>query len=265
MKIASQSSLVLQYHQQPKMLDNYKISHIAKAVYTYLYSIYRNSNTISSDNIGEYLTITRETIASKIGVCIKTVIKYVKELVKLGLIKDRRLGVKEINRIYFCDVEDDCKYSIPNKEIETKTPMHKATHEATESDGLIKQVKNLISKVETINTKQAKQLIILSNGDINVIEKSLQYTLSKQYDNFMSYLCKCLRGKYYDVVDKPPQEVKTKQTTPNNSTNHNKFNKGYSHNFNYDLLEQKDQLLISLELGEISIEDYENKIKDLDK
>lgn len=71
----------------------------------YLYGHLRDTLKLSimnnwRDEVGTYVKVARETMATFLHVSLPTVLKYIKELVKIGLIVDVRKGLTECNQIY---------------------------------------------------------------------------------------------------------------------------------------------------------------------
>lgn len=225
--IATQKSLILQYDKRPRLLKDFDLSIGAEKLYMYIYNVYTNSTSLKGDDVGQYLTICRKTLASVVKKSIKTVIKYIKELVDCGLICDRRMGVKEVNRIYLNDVDDKYKYKKEQEE-------NPSIQEETKS--LIKEVKEIVAPLEQINNRAAKRLLIVSNSNLDVIRQAMTYTATQSYKSLIDYMCKAILNKWYETKVKKPKSTHS-QT---NTTKKSKFTNTYSHNWDLDKLQQME-------------------------
>lgn len=256
--IISRDNLKLLYRKSPEIVHAYNLSDCAIRIFELLYNQQQNSITkIFSDNEGEYIQISRKIIADNIGKCVKTVIKYIKELVKVGLIKDKRMGVKELNRIYFKDVPEQFKVTgKKDKPIE---------------DGLFSKVKEIISPVTSeFPREKIKDVIIACKENIDELRKAVEYTLTKNPDDVYGYLIDTLKRKHYDNVKVKPKE---KESTPsskpnfnNNVNNKPKPNKHLdilNHDWDIEKIMELEQVRISFELGHITKDEYERVYKEL--
>ena len=252
--IAKRSTFDLQYEMKPRMLSAIDgLSSGAKDVYTFLYNKYNKNDNVGSDNIGQYVKLSRKAIGAAIGKSVKTVIGYVVELVKVGLIKDRRMGVKEINRIYFFDVDDKYKY-------EKKQTEDVVVKEDDKSKSLMNQVRELISPEQEITRQEIKGLLIVANNNIEVIRQALGYALVRKPDNLIRYLSDAIRDGYYKTkvtqepsTDKPsePQQYKKQQPAYHRVDNHNHDTVGL------------ENLQWQLDSGQITKEEYNIRVKAL--
>lgn len=259
--IASQSTLNLQFEMKPRILRSIKgLSSGAKDVYTYLYNTYTSSKSLGCDNIGQYLTASRKAISVAVGKSIKTVIGYIVELVKVGLIHDRRMGVQEVNRIYFIDVDDKYKRKVKSEPIEATDDELK---ESSESKGKLKQVMEMISPLQKITKKEAKGLLIAAEGDVSKIHDALKYVSVRSYDNIVSYIGDAIRRGYHKITTQDTTSS-SQQRNPVPQHNQNRplqsFHRVESHGHDAVAMEE---LLQSLNNGEITEEEYNTRLKAL--
>ena len=225
--IATQKTLILQYDKRPRLLKDFDLSIGAEKLYMYIYNIYTNSSSLKADHVGQYLTICRKTLAEVVKKSIKTVIKYIKELVDCGLICDRRMGVKEVNRIYLNDVDDKYKY---NKEQEENSSQE-------ENKSLIKEVKEIVAPLEEINTRAAKRLLIVSNSDLDIIRQAITYTAGQSYNSLIDYMCKAIMNKWYETKPTNSSGEKVNKFERKQNKKRNKFTTMYEHGFDLDKIQ----------------------------
>ena len=228
--IATQKTLILQYDKRPRLLKDFDLSIGAEKLYMYIYNIYTNSASLKADHVGQYLTICRKTLAGVVKKSIKTVIKYIKELVDCGLICDRRMGVKEVNRIYLNDVDDKYKY---NKEQEENPSQE-------ENKSLIKEVKEIVAPLEEINTRAAKRLLIVSNSDLDIIRQAMAYTAGQSYNSLIDYMCKTIMNKWYETKTTNSSGEKVNKFERKQNKKRNKFTTMYEHGFDLDKIQEME-------------------------
>lgn len=226
--IATQKSLILQYDKRPRLLKDFDLSIGAEKLYMYIYNVYTNSTSLKGDNVGQYLTICRKTLASVVKKSIKTVIKYIKELVDCGLICDRRMGVKEVNRIYLNDVDDKYKYKKEQEE-------NPSIQEETKS--LIKEVKEIVAPLEQINSRAAKRLLIVSNSNLDIIRQAMTYTAGQSYKSLIDYMCKVVMNKWYETKPTNIDGEKANKFERKQNKKRNKFTTMYEHGWDLNKIQ----------------------------
>lgn len=99
------------FYQIPKVLFKGKYNKMSNNA-RMTYSLLRDRIDLSiknnwSDKYGNvYVIFSRDNLATELGVNIKSIVKYMKELCELELIKETRQGVNKPNLIYVCTPQD---------------------------------------------------------------------------------------------------------------------------------------------------------------
>ena len=244
----------------------------AKVTYGVIYKWYKNTTHVHEDQHGEYISVARSVIAAEVGVSVKTVIKYIKELSRVKLIKDTRRGVHQTNKIAFYDVPEEFKYKYKAKE--DKSNIDDSSHIIEpivdeKSQGLISKVKETIldSFGEVVTTINAKQILIITNSNLDILENAIKYMAGKEYDNFMPKLTDTIRNRYWEK-DKPTKTESKPNTKPpnkNKKLNNGRFTNISSHNWDMNKLEKLEDLYGRLSVGQITREEYNRLCSELDK
>ena len=97
------------------VLKGYQISNTAKVIYGLLFEL----SKASAHQGKNYTYISRQSIADRVGVCEKTARTAIKQLISVGLITEKRIGLGRNNHIYVASPQ-------PLKE-ETKKPAEKSS------------------------------------------------------------------------------------------------------------------------------------------
>lgn len=247
----------LQFEQRPMFLRKTELSRGAKDVYSFLYLQFKNNITkVGEDNIGQFINVARTIIAENLDMSVKTVIKYLKELVACDFIEDRRMGLNLVNRIYFKEHPAMVKTN-SNEEVKD------------EQAQLFEDARAIIGKLTTkvLRNGQINQLLALCNNDLEELDKAVTYNLGKDIRNVVACIADTLRNKYYDVKE----EEETAGTGVSNKPNYNypkqpkrsKFHTMMSRDWDFDKIEQAESLHVELKLGNITQEEYNEKIKEI--
>ena len=226
----------LQFEQRPMFLNNIKLSRGAKDVYALLYSQFKNNITkVGEDSVGQYINLARSIIADKLEMSVKTVIKYINELVCANLIEDRRMGLNLVNRIYF--KEHPAMVKVDDKTVNTD--------ERTE---LLNKAREIIQPLtnKVLRDNQLNQILALCNDDLEELKKAVEYNFGKDIRNVVACLCDTLRNKYYNevktVVTVESKEVVKKSNTYIKPKKQNKFVDGCSnHDRDYEALQEQER------------------------
>lgn len=108
------------FYRLPQDLMEVKMSNNARV----MYSLMRNRANLSKinnwiDNIGVFIFYTREQLSQALGKSIPTIRKCVKELIELGLIKEKRQGQGKPNLIYVTFEPQQTEKNLSSKEKES--------------------------------------------------------------------------------------------------------------------------------------------------
>lgn len=272
MNIAKISNFNLSFSNTFNILNATKYAHLslgARATYSAIYNWYRNNVEevfVEEGTNEEFIELARTEIAKLVKVSVKTVIGYIKELSRVKLIRDKRMGAKEFNRISFYDVDEKYKYGYKQEQKNTTIndcgvdEDDSAAQPTNETTGLIKQVKDMVFEAfeDVITNKDAKAILIVSNSNIEDISEAIKYNVGKSYDNLVGKLSDCIRRRLWTKLDtnKGNKKQYTKPPNKNIKPNNGRFTNISSHNWDIDKLEQQEQLHQKLQFGEISQDEY---------
>lgn len=244
----SNRRMKIKYDKAPRISSTLtsKLSSGARLVLTYLYEIYNMDKRLSQDEIGLYVQVARTVLANYVGVTVKTVIGYVRELVRAGVIADRRVGNHKLNKIYFCNLNEDDLYGEESTEQE---------------DTVIVQARTLIANLskDKLKEKNIVKLLKLCNNDIEEFAKAVEYCEDKEIRTSVFNMLKdTLTKKYYNTSNKPPVSIPKQQKN-------GRYTNILKHEVDYDKLELMDRWLVDMQTGNMTQEEYESKINELSK
>lgn len=260
-----------------ELAESYGLSDTAIKIYRFLHDWCQIPDKVISDAYSKtkyHITVARSIIAKEVGKCTKTTIKYIKELKASGLIDELRLGYNQVNHMYIEEVSKmKDKYKINSNDKRKE---------------ILEQTQKIISPLlrEGVQTTvvQLKTILNACDDDLIELKKGVEYTSTKRYKNAYSYLVRTLQDSLYNKIENDDSfnNIKPDLSNPNSELNDistkgkrkkksasqskpNKFNNIYSHNWNFELLEQKEALFIDYKANFITEEQYNQKMKELEE
>lgn len=93
------------YFTVPKLLVKHPAFKTLSVEAKFLYAYFRDTHKLSvlnewKDEAGTYIKLARQSIATLVGKSLPTVRRIIAELILAGLIRERRMGLTQCNRIY---------------------------------------------------------------------------------------------------------------------------------------------------------------------
>lgn len=177
--ISFSRQLLDNFYRFPKWLDYLKVSATTKLTYMYIkdrYSLSEQNGWIDNDNI-VYCYFTRESLALKMGVTTRTIIKSIKELEEIGLLKCVKQSQKP-SRMYL--------YEATEEFVKVLYQEYKASEISDETDNIIdnkEELEKIKVKAPKVEEPEQKDLEEAKNNDEQ--NKGQNENIDKEYiENF---------------------------------------------------------------------------------
>lgn len=252
--------------QLPDFLSSYQLSAAVERTYAVLMREFNKGkqadpekNRVFIDKEGRlFLKFKRKDIAYYVKCHAKTVGRYIKALVKAGLVADKRNGLGEENYIYLCN-----HVSV----IEEKEEVEEEVPEAIQEQ--ITYVRKALTVITSkkVSVRKIKGILSLGKNNLEYIQANINYMIGR--DNILNplqYLNDALRKDYAGFnkptaekkVDSPAQVKKSKKLAA--------WNQIYKHNWEEEALLKFCHMRDFPEsYSHMSKEEYHSKINELHK
>ena len=241
----------------------------AKRIYQILLSELKRlffNKKIKVDDKGIYVELARSVIGEKMGLCSHTIAKYIKELQRYGLLRDRRMGVNLCNRIYLKYRTDAKRY---NKDKSNKVEngqknndVKPASNTSPHDINLISKSKEIISQLtdECLPDRTINQMLILCNDNLDVLKAGVEYCFGKTpTKGYIPMLFDTLRKKYHEKKEKRKQDRNSNTNKSGRRKPNGHFTTTESHGFDVNVLEKIEMLHLQLRQGEITQDEFDEQ------
>lgn len=251
------------------------LSTMAKTIYQILFAEQKkmanamgDQKRLQEDYKGIYLELARSIIAEKVSLCAHTVAKYIKELQRFGLLVDRRMGVKRINRIYLKYRKDAKRYNTDkseNKNVQKNNDVKSANDTSYQNVTLIKKANDIIAQLtdECPEPRIVNQMLKLCKDNLEELDAAVKDCFGHTPKvSYAAMLFDRLKNKYYKKKEQKKSDCASKKSsnyTPRKKSNGH-FTKVESHGFNIDNMSKREILLLEFNNGVITEEEYYTKL-----
>lgn len=275
--ITANTIMNFSYDQVPRFLKNFKLRPVQEKIAITIYNSLKNTveNKIHKyiDMHGHaYCGMSRQTLANTVGVSVKTIITHIQHLVRIGLLIDRRLGLGKTNRIYFILPTDMNENETYHKESieenhELAEEIKESNEEPSKRQKIISMAKEMIAEVtdKKLSNKQVRGLLYKIDWNIDEFEKINRFMAGKTFTNgYCAYFNWAVHSGKYKEKPVPPKA--RSKPTPQHYSKPSKFVNFKGREWDFEKLEQLEQLKISISLGKATKEEqilYNTLIKDL--